>query len=178
MDNWSIPFIFLWSLEAITLYFSIFHCIIMFLNFFLTSSSKIMMRVYFQWFLYKCSLSMNLYLISHQKVLLFSKIYDYWCAIAPLLRVYFFRFLWHNFVFSRKSVICLLCRTIISVWNCCKREIFLFNFLSAATAYFSPEQALCYLLSGYFVIHLFWWFISEVTDEIHPFIFWSLPCIS
>ena len=59
-----------------------------------------------------------------------------------------------------------------------KEQYSFLNLLSAATESFLPDKDLCYLLSGFFVINLFWWLLPEATYEIHTFLFGSLPCLS
>ena len=55
------------------------------------------------------------------------------------------QFLWQSFS-SLNSVIYVFCRIIISVLDCSKRAILIFNLLSYAAAYFLPDQALGYIL--------------------------------
>ena len=99
--------------------------------------------------------------------------------LYPLFCVFsLFQFLWHIFFFPCNSIIYLLCRTIISFRDCCKIYIWIFNFDFAAAAYFSPEQALCCLLSGILVTRWLWCFFPEAISENHTFLFWSLPCLS
>ena len=143
--------------------------LIMFLIFFRTSSSQLLMWISVQWPLYHCSLSMALSFIPRWKVLLFSTLYYDLCALSPFCVFSMFQFLWHNLSLSSNSHICLLCRTIISFWDFCKRALFLFNFIYVVDAYFVPKQALCYLPSDFFVIDWLWWFLPAATDKMNSF---------
>ena len=63
------------------------HCLIIFLNYFWTYSLQPLMWISIQCPLYQWSISLTLSFISNWKVLLFSTIYDDWCALNPFLRV-------------------------------------------------------------------------------------------
>ena len=81
-----------------------------------------------------------------------------------------FQCLLHNLFLFSNSFICLLCRTLIYVWYFYKRAIYIFDFISAVAVYHSLEQAFCYLLYRFFVIHWFWWLLPESTVESCPFL--------
>ena len=92
--------------------------------------------------------------------------------LYPLFCVFsLFQFLWHIFFFPCNSIIYLLCRTIISFRDCCKIYIWIFNFDFSAAAYFSPEQALCCLLSGILVTRWLWCFSLKQFLKIILFFF-------
>ena len=81
------------------------------------------------------------------------------------------------YFFSWNSIICLLWRTIISVWYFCKRKISLFNFISAAAAFFCLIK-LCVILyldffSSLILVVAFWriWCNSSNNFWITPLYF-------
>ena len=81
-------------------------------------------------------LSYFIFSISLEGYVLFKTLWWFICSSIFFASLVCSRSLGNIYFFSRNSVICKFCSTVLSAWNFCKRAFWVFNFLSAVAGYF------------------------------------------
>ena len=128
------------------------HCLILFLSLFLTSMSQLVMQVSVQWYLYLCSIYLNLSFLSRWKVLLFQNVLKIDVLFTFILQLGHLPIVKDNYLFVR-----LLKKSNLS---------FQLHFLCSWICFQLRNP--CVIFYPIFVNIWSWWFLPEATSECYP----------